>query len=100
MATQEQSESSGHQAATLRPIVELGSGVSMQAEVPDASRLFVKIGLGFHLESSWDETLDICSSRREALRASMAESTQRIDEIRAHIAIVQQGLTTLAELPA
>lgn len=85
-------------STALRPMVELGSGVSMQAEVPDASRLFVKIGLGFHLESTWGETLDICSLRRGALVAAMAEAAQRVEEIKAHVAIVQQGLANLAEL--
>lgn len=70
----------------------------MQAEVPDASRLFVKIGLGFHLESTWSETLDICSLRREALGGAVAEAKQRVKEITAHVAIVQQGIAELADL--
>lgn len=79
-------------------MVELGAGVSMQAEVADPSRLFVKIGLGFHLESTWSEALDICSLRCAALAPAVAEAEQRADEIRAHVAIVQQGLANLAEL--
>ena len=79
-------------------MVELGAGVSMQAEVADPSRLFVKIGLGFHLESTWTETLDICTLRCRALQPALAEATQRVDAIKAHVQIVQQGLANLAEL--
>ena len=34
----------------LRTMVDLGSQVYCQAEVPDTSRLFVAVGLGFHAE--------------------------------------------------
>lgn len=34
----------------LRTMVDLGSQVYCQAEVPDTSRIFVSVGLGFHAE--------------------------------------------------
>ena len=81
-------------------MVELGAGVFMQAEVPDVNRLCVKIGLGFHLESTWKETLNICSLREEALTTVMADGTQRVEQIKANILIVRQGLADLARLAA
>ena len=79
-------------------MVELGSGVSMQAEVTDVSRLCIKIGLGFHLESTWDEALNICSLRHESLTTALAEASQRVDQIKAHVLTVRQGLKDLARL--
>lgn len=34
----------------LRTMVDLGAQVYCQAEVPDTSRIFVSVGLGFHAE--------------------------------------------------
>ncbi|WRX16168.1 Prefoldin alpha-like - like 2 [Theobroma cacao] len=52
---------------SLRTLVNLGSEVYMQAEVPDTQRIFVDIGLGFHVEFTWSEALKFISLREEKL---------------------------------
>ena len=39
----------------MRTLVDLGSQVYCQAEVPDTSRVFVNVGLGFHAEMDLDQ---------------------------------------------
>ncbi|KAK4575600.1 hypothetical protein RGQ29_026527 [Quercus rubra] len=52
---------------SLRTLVNLGSEVYMQADVPDTQRIFVDIGLGFHVEFTWSEALNFISQREERL---------------------------------
>ncbi|KAK6280918.1 hypothetical protein POUND7_014743 [Theobroma cacao] len=54
---------------SLRTLVNLGSEVYMQAEVPDTQRIFVDIGLGFHVEFTWSEALKFISLREEKLES-------------------------------
>ncbi|XP_073104100.1 uncharacterized protein [Elaeis guineensis] len=57
---------------SLRTMVNLGSEVYMQADVPDTCHIFVDIGLGFHVEFTWSEALDFISVR-EARLARLAK---------------------------
>ncbi|MED6227328.1 hypothetical protein PIB30_112462, partial [Stylosanthes scabra] len=43
---------------SLRTLVNLGSEVYLQAEVPNTQRIFVDVGLGFHVEFTWSEALN------------------------------------------
>ncbi|XP_039146262.1 protein UXT homolog isoform X2 [Dioscorea cayenensis subsp. rotundata] len=54
-------------ATSLRTRVNLGSEVYVQADVPDTRRVFVDIGLGFHVEFTWSEALDFISVREARL---------------------------------
>ncbi|PPE01930.1 hypothetical protein GOBAR_DD01070 [Gossypium barbadense] len=56
---------------SLRTLVNLGSEVYMQAEVPDTQRIFVDVGLGFHVEFTWSEALKFISLREEKLESQM-----------------------------
>ncbi|KAJ6891654.1 hypothetical protein NC651_024987 [Populus alba x Populus x berolinensis] len=40
-----------------RTMVNLGSVLYMQADVPDTHRIFVDVGLGFHVEFTWKASL-------------------------------------------
>ncbi|RZS17693.1 hypothetical protein BHM03_00049884 [Ensete ventricosum] len=51
----------------LRSMVNLGSEVYVQADVPDTRRIFVDIGLGFHVEFTWSEALEFISVREARL---------------------------------
>ncbi|KAJ7953862.1 Protein UXT-like [Quillaja saponaria] len=42
----------------LRTLVNLGSEVHLQAEVPDTQRIIVGIGLGFHMQFTLSEALN------------------------------------------
>ncbi|KAL6969754.1 hypothetical protein U1Q18_029464 [Sarracenia purpurea var. burkii] len=49
----------------LTTLVNLGSEVYMQAEVPDTRRIFVDVGLGFYVEYTWSEALNYITAREE-----------------------------------
>ncbi|KAK4598449.1 hypothetical protein RGQ29_015776 [Quercus rubra] len=70
---------------SLRTLVNLGSEVYMQADVPDTQRIFVDIGLGFHVEFTWSEALNFISQREERLARQIEEYTRLIASIKAQI---------------
>lgn len=51
-------------AESLRTHTELGAGVFLQAEVPNTSRIYVDIGLGFHAELLLAEALQVAAQRK------------------------------------
>lgn len=85
---------------SLRTLVNLGSEVYMQADVPDTQRIFVDIGLGFHVEFTWSEALNYISLREEQLAKQIQEYTQLIASIKAQIKLVCEGIRELLQLPA
>nr|GMC53977.1 protein UXT homolog [Ipomoea batatas]GMC54698.1 protein UXT homolog [Ipomoea batatas] len=52
---------------SLRSLVNLGSEVYVQAEVPDTRHIIVDVGLGFHVEFTWSEALNYISAREKKL---------------------------------
>ncbi|TKY69633.1 UXT-like protein [Spatholobus suberectus] len=52
---------------SLRTLVNLGSEVYLQAEVPDTQHIFVDIGFGFHVEFTWSEALNYIEKREEKI---------------------------------
>ncbi|KAK9277751.1 hypothetical protein L1049_007298 [Liquidambar formosana] len=85
---------------SLRTLVNLGSEVYVQADVPDTSRIFVDIGLGFHVEFTWSEALKYISAREEQLAEQIEEYTHLIASIKAQIKMVCEGIRELLQLPA
>nr|XP_048318069.1 protein UXT homolog isoform X3 [Ziziphus jujuba var. spinosa] len=73
---------------SLRTLVNLGSEVYMQADVPDTKRIFVDVGLGFHVEFTWSEALNYISLREEKLSRQIEEYTHLIASIKAQIKLV------------
>ncbi|XP_022878151.1 protein UXT homolog isoform X2 [Olea europaea var. sylvestris] len=84
---------------SLRTMVNLGSEVYMQADVPDTRHIFVDVGLGFHVEFTWPEALNFISEREEKLARQIEEYTQLIASIKAQIKMVHEGIRELLELP-
>ena len=39
----------------FKTLVDIGAEVYCQAKVPDTSRVYISVGLGFHVESTLDE---------------------------------------------
>uniref|UniRef100_M8BLC7 Protein UXT-like protein n=1 Tax=Aegilops tauschii TaxID=37682 RepID=M8BLC7_AEGTA len=73
---------------SMRSMVNLGSEVYMQAEVPDTRHIFVDIGLGFHVEFTWQEALQFISVREARLARQIDEYTHLIASIKAQIKMV------------
>ncbi|XP_062111371.1 uncharacterized protein LOC133822918 [Humulus lupulus] len=85
---------------SLRTQVNLGSEVYMQADVPDTTRIFVDVGLGFHAEFTWSEALNYITLREERLSRQIEEYTHHIASIKAQIKLVCEGIRELLQLPA
>ncbi|KAG2638134.1 protein UXT homolog [Panicum virgatum] len=84
---------------SMRSMVNLGSEVYMQAEVPDTRHIFVDIGLGFHVEFTWQEALQFISVREARLARQIDEYTHLIASIKAQIKLVCEGIRELLQLP-
>eukprot|EP00249_Psilotum_nudum_P016154 c25682_g1_i3 orf=191-631(+) len=82
----------------LKTLVNLGSEVYMQAEVPDTSSIFVNIGLGFHVEFTWSEALQFISMKEKILSRQIDEHTRQIANIKAQIKLVCEGIRELLNL--
>ncbi|KAH1261091.1 Protein UXT [Glycine max] len=85
---------------SLRTLVNLGSEVYLQAEVPDTQHIFVDVGFGFHVEFTWSEALNYIEKREEKIARQIEEYTQLIASIKAQIKLVCEGIRELLQLPA
>ncbi|XP_020104398.1 protein UXT homolog [Ananas comosus] len=85
---------------SFQSMVNLGSEVYMQADVPDTRRIFVDIGLGFHVEFTWSEALEFISVREARLAREIEEYTHLIANIKAQIKLVCEGIRELLQIPA
>lgn len=85
---------------SLRTMVNLGSEVYMQAEVPNTQHIFVDVGLGFHVEFTWSEALNFISTREEKLAKQLEEYTRLIASIKSQIKLVCEGIRELLDIPA
>ncbi|XP_072978858.1 uncharacterized protein [Typha angustifolia] len=85
---------------SLRSMVNLGSEVYMQADVPDTRHIFVDIGMGFHVEFTWSEALEFISVREARLTRQIEEYTHLVANIKAQIKLVCEGIRELLQIPA
>ncbi|KAH7442919.1 hypothetical protein KP509_02G007800 [Ceratopteris richardii] len=82
----------------MKSLVNLGSEVYAQAEVMDTSRIFVDIGLGFHVEFTWSEALEFISVKEASLARQIEERTHQAANIKAQIKLVGEGIKELLNL--
>lgn len=85
---------------SLRTLVNLGSEVYMQADVPDTRTIMVDVGLGFYVELSWSEALSYIAAREERLAKQIEDYTHVVGSIKAHIKLVCEGIRELLQIPA
>ncbi|KAL3840548.1 hypothetical protein ACJIZ3_025139 [Penstemon smallii] len=88
-----------HSVTSLRTMVNLGSEVYMQADVPDTRHIFVDVGLGFHVEFTWSEALNFIAVKEEKLSRQIEEYTRLIASIKAQIKMVCEGIREILQLP-
>ncbi|XP_047332865.1 protein UXT homolog [Impatiens glandulifera] len=84
---------------SLRSLVNLGSEVYMQADVPDTRRIFVDVGLGFHVEFTWSEAIGYIATREERLSGQIEDYTRLIASIKSQIKIVCEGIREILQIP-
>ena len=70
----------------------------MRAKVPDTSRVYVHVGLGFHPELTLSEGQAVANSRVVALQPAVSAQQLEVARIEAHIQLVSDGLTGLQQL--
>ncbi|KAK9914905.1 hypothetical protein WJX75_002144 [Coccomyxa subellipsoidea] len=71
------------QASPLLTHVSVGADIMMQAKIPDTSRVFVDVGLGFKVECSIEDGLRIAQLRKAAAQEHMNFCAMQAVTIRA-----------------
>mmetsp|Transcript_34239 Transcript_34239/g.61129 ORF Transcript_34239/g.61129 Transcript_34239/m.61129 type:complete len:171 (-) Transcript_34239:266-778(-) len=86
----------------LSTLVDLGTDAQVycQAEVPDASRVYVSIGLGFHLECTLEEASVPIGLQKKALQAKVDGLTGQMAAVKADMKLVTEGIRELMQLPS
>ncbi|XP_010499012.1 PREDICTED: protein UXT homolog isoform X1 [Camelina sativa] len=84
---------------SLKTMVNLGSEVYMQAEVPDTRHIFMDIGLGFYVEFTRQEALDHISQREERIKKQLEEFTGVITQIKGRIKLAHYQIQQILNLP-
>lgn len=82
----------------LKTMINLGSEIYAQAEVPDTNRIYVDIGLGFHVEFTWSEALQFIEVKEEMLARQVEEHTHQIANVKSQIKLVGEGIKELMNL--
>ncbi|XP_031488986.1 uncharacterized protein LOC116256709 isoform X1 [Nymphaea colorata] len=88
-----------NEVASLRTLVNLGSEVYVQADIPCTRSICVDIGLGFHVEFTWHEALEFIRIREARLASQVEEYTHLIASIKAQIKLVCEGIRELLQIP-
>ncbi|KAM3911101.1 protein UXT [Leptodactylus fuscus] len=83
----------------LQTQVDLGCNFYVNAEVPDASKIFVALGFGFFAELTLDEALRFIEKKNKMLTDISESLTKDAANIKAHIRLVLEGLRELQDLP-
>ncbi|KAL5967442.1 Protein UXT [Taenia solium] len=79
-------------------MVDMGCNFYLKAHISSLERLYVDVGLGFHVELTRAEALDFVRQRVELLAARAELFRQKAFEIRARIKVCLQGLRELQTL--
>lgn len=82
----------------LRVLKDIGCGVHMQADIPDTSKVFISVGLGFYPEVTLPEACAILRDRQETLQGYIEQDQQQLAKVKANIELIQDGLQGLRAL--
>ncbi|XP_022082502.1 protein UXT-like isoform X1 [Acanthaster planci] len=83
---------------TLKTKIDLGCNFYVQANVPDASRIYVLVGFGFFVEFTLPEALKFIDKKCKHLTSLSDKLTKDSAEIKANIKLVYEGLRELQHL--
>ena len=76
-------------------MVDLGCNYYAQAKVEDFSRIFVSVGLGFHLEMTLAEASDFVGKKVTHLTAEADRLSEQAAQINGRIKVVMETLREL-----
>ena len=83
----------------LKTKVDLGCNFYCQANVPDPSKIFVAVGLGFFVELTLDEALNFIDRKEKSLTAEAEKLTKDCVKLKAQRKLVLGGLRELQNIP-
>eukprot|EP01112_Ceratiomyxa_fruticulosa_P013275 TRINITY_DN3724_c0_g1_i1.p1 TRINITY_DN3724_c0_g1~~TRINITY_DN3724_c0_g1_i1.p1 ORF type:complete len:152 (-),score=32.56 TRINITY_DN3724_c0_g1_i1:181-636(-) len=83
----------------MKSMINLGSEFYVQAKVEDTSKVFVNVGLGFHVEFTIDEALSFIDVKVDSLEKYAEQRTQKAADIKSKIKLMYQGISELLNLP-
>lgn len=83
------------QETQLKTMVDLGCNFYASAKIPDCSKIFVSVGLGFVLEMKLDEALEFIEKKTSELLKQAQTLSQQASEINARVKLVLEGLREL-----
>lgn len=87
-----------HERKRLRVLKDIGCGVHVQAEIPDTSKIFISIGLGFFPEVTLPEACTILKEKQINLHCQIKASQKEVASIEAHLELISDGLVGLRQL--
>ena len=81
----------------LRTLVSVGKeqGIQVQAEVPVTHFIFVKIGLGFHVQCTLPEASKIAKNKEQQLQVQIDRQADVISKIKARIILMQESIEAM-----
>ncbi|TPX63236.1 hypothetical protein SpCBS45565_g06774 [Spizellomyces sp. 'palustris'] len=82
----------------LKTMMDVGCEFFMQAKVPDTSRIYVKVGAGYHVELTLDEAVAFIGEKEKSLLKAADKHTETASKIKAHIKLVLQAIQEILEL--
>lgn len=89
------SEGLGTPGKTLKTMVDLGCNFYARAKVQDCSKIFVSIGLGFHLEMELGEASAFIEKKVSHLMAKADRLSEQVSQINGRIKLLMETLREL-----
>ncbi|TPP64218.1 Ubiquitously-expressed transcript [Fasciola gigantica] len=83
----------------MKTMVDLGCNIYAKAVIPSLERIYVDVGLGFHLECERNEAVKIIESRIAFLNERAMVYKQKANSIKARIKLLLEGLRELQNIP-
>eukprot|EP01092_Planopodium_desertum_P015714 TRINITY_DN8450_c0_g1_i1.p1 TRINITY_DN8450_c0_g1~~TRINITY_DN8450_c0_g1_i1.p1 ORF type:complete len:120 (+),score=0.70 TRINITY_DN8450_c0_g1_i1:45-362(+) len=82
----------------LSTMVDLGANFYVQAKVPKTDRIFINVGLGFHVEFTLDEALKFVEKKEAELTLEGEKISKKAADIKARINLITQAVAEIMEL--
>eukprot|EP00002_Diphylleia_rotans_P009132 TRINITY_DN19141_c0_g1_i1.p1 TRINITY_DN19141_c0_g1~~TRINITY_DN19141_c0_g1_i1.p1 ORF type:complete len:157 (+),score=42.62 TRINITY_DN19141_c0_g1_i1:79-549(+) len=80
---------------SFKAMVDIGCNFMIEAQVPDTSRIYVDVGLGFHVEMTLQEAHDYTITQEKALDEKADNLSKSAHKLRTHIKLVLEGISEL-----
>jgi len=78
--------------------VNIGSNYYVQTVVPDPTKIFVNIGLGFCVEFLLDEVAPFCLEKEKVLRSQVTKLNAKAQQINRHLQMVSKTIEQLLSI--